>query len=567
MTGTEPTRTLQRVVPGVGIIRRYERVFLRPDVFGGLTVWAMLVPQSLGFAVLAGVPPVVGLYAAFGSMLLYWLWGSSRHLNVGAESTIAIMVATILADRARTGSDEYVAFASTLALLVGLILLVGGLLRLGRVADFLSRPVLAGYVFGSGVLIVTSQVQGFLGTSIDPEPYLTEMGGVIRNLDDAALTSMLFGVATLAVVIAMKRFVPSVPGALVAVIGSMLVVAVFDIDVAVVGEFASGLPNPGLPDVGWSNVASLVGPAFAVALLVYPDSVLTARSLAYGTPDRIDANGEFLGVAAANIGSGLMGAFPANGSQSRSFVLADTGARTQMANVVAAILVVLTLLFLAPVFDYLPTATLAAIVMVAGFGLLDLAEFRSLWRYRRSEFWMAVVTIAGVLVLGMLVGILIAIGLSLLLVVLRAASPHTAVLGRLPGTDTYRDIADHPDAITFPGLLIYRFDAALFFANSPRLRDEILALVDDGMIHTVILDMESVDDIDSTGAQVLAELVDELDRRGAGLELARVRTEIRDELDIAEIETRLVGGVVHLRVNDAVTAALGRGGEQSSGSD
>ncbi len=567
MPDSEPTGTLERVVPGIGIIRRYERSFLRPDVFGGITVWAMLVPQSLGFAVLAGVPPVVGLYAAFGSMLLYWLWGSSRHLSLGAESTIAIMVATILADRARTGSDEYVAFAATLALLVGLILLAGGLFRLGRVADFLSRPVLAGYVFGSGVLIVTSQVQGFLGTSIDPEPYLTEVGGVVRNLDDAAWASVLFGVATLAVVISMKRFLPTIPGALVAVVGSMLVVAVFDVDVAVVGEFASGLPSPGLPDIGWSEVVSLIGPAFAVALLVYPDSVLTARSLAYGTPDRIDANREFLGVAAANFGSGLMGAFPSNGSQSRSFVLADTGARTQMANVVAAILVVLTLLFLAPVFDFLPTATLAAIVMVAGFGLLDLAEFRSLWRYRRSEFWMAIITIAGVLGLGMLVGILIAIGLSLLLVVLKAASPHTAVLGRLPETDTYRDIDDHPDAITFPGVLIYRFDASLFFANAPRLRDEILELVDDGEVRTVIIDMESVDDIDSTGAQVLTELLDELGRRGAGLELARVRTEIRDELDIAEIESRLAGGTVYLQVNDAVTAVLDRSGEQPEGPD
>ncbi len=562
MAGSDTTGKLEQLVPGVGIISRYERAFLRPDVLGGLTVWAMLVPQSLGYAVLAGVPPVVGLYAAFGSMLLYWLWGSSRHLNVGAESTIAIMIATILVDRATPGSDEYVAVAATLALLVGLILFVAGLLRLGRVADFLSRPVLAGYVFGSGVLIVTSQLQGFLGTSIDPEPYLTELGGVVRNLDDAVWASVLFGIATLVVVLAMKRFVPAIPGALVAVVGSMLVVLVFDVDVGVVGEFSSGLPNPGLPDIAWSDVASLVGPAFAVALLVYPDSVLTARSLAYGTNDRIDADREFLGVAAANIGSGLMGAFPANGSQSRSFVLAETGARTQVANVVAAALVVLTLLFLAPVFDYLPTATLAAIVMVAGFGLLDLAEFRLLWRYRRSEFWMAVITILGVLGLGMLVGILIAIGLSLLLVVLRAASPHTAVLGRLPDTDTYRDVADHPDAIVFPGVLIYRFDASLFFANAPRLRDEILALVDDDDIHTVIIDMESVDDIDSTGAQVLSELLDELDRRGAGLELARVRTEIRDELDVAEVESRLAGGTIHLRVNDAVVAVLDRGSEQ-----
>ncbi|MGA9279158.1 SulP family inorganic anion transporter [Ilumatobacter sp.] len=543
-------------IPGLQLVASYQRGWLRADVLGGLTLWAMLVPQSLGFAVLAGMPAVVGLYAAIAAMLLYWLWGSSRFLNVGAESTVAIMLATILSGMADPGSDEYLELATTMALLVGLVLTLGGIFRLGRIADLLSRPVLAGYVFGSGVLIVTSQLQGFLGTSIDPDPYLTEIGAVVRNIDDTQVTSVVFGVATLIVMLGMRRFVPAVPGALVAVAGSMLVVGVFDIDVAVVGQFDGGLPIPGMPTIEWSQFVALLGPAVAVALLVYPDSVLTARSLTYGTSDRVDANREFFGVGAANIGAGLLGAFPVNGSQSRSFVLADSGARTQVANLAAAVFVILTLVLLAPVFDYLPVATLAAIVIVAGFGLFDPAEFRALWKYRRSEFWMAVLTVAAVLGLGMLIGIVVAILLSLLAMALRSAAPHTAVLGQMPDTDTYRDIADHPDAVTFPGLLIYRFDAPLFFANAPMFRDDVIAKVQEHQATTVVLDMESIHDIDSTGAQALGEVLDELDRRGITLELARVKTEVRDELHISGVEARLARSGIYLEIDDAVARFL-----------
>lgn len=552
--------TLARWVPGLSIFTRYTRKTAVADGIAGLTLWAMLVPQSLGFAVLAGLPPVVGLYAALGAMPIYWLWGSSRHLNVGAESTVAIMVATIIIGRAEPGSDEYLGMAALLALLVGLILLLGGVLRLGRIADLLSRPVLAGYVFGSGVLIVVSQIQGFLGTSIDPDPYITEVGAVLRNLDAVVSTSVAFGVASVIIIVTMKRFVPAVPGALVAVAGSMIAVAVADIDVAVVGEFASGAPAVGLPDVSWANLVDLIGPAFAVALLVYPDSVLTARSLAFGTPDRVDANREFFGIGAANIGAGLLGGLPVNGSQSRSFVLRDAAAKTQVASLVATVLVLVTLVLLAPIFDYLPTATLAAIVIVAGFGLFDLAEFRSLWKFRRGELWLALLTIAAVLGLGMLVGVVVAIGISLLLVVLRAADPNTAVLGRVPGTDTYRDVDGYPDAETFPGLLLYRFDAAVFFANAPKLRDDILRHVAAHEITAVVIDMEAVHDVDSTGAQVLGEVLDELDRQGVTLELARVRAAIRDELQVAGIEDRLLGAGIHLEVDDAVAAFVARTG-------
>ncbi|MDJ0790777.1 MAG: SulP family inorganic anion transporter [Acidimicrobiia bacterium] len=548
----------RRFAPGIAGLSSYERSWFRPDILAGATVWAMLVPQALGYASLAGMPTVYGLYAAIGGLALYWIWGTSRELNVGPESTVAIMVATILTPLAASGSEEYLALAAMLAILVGLVLLVGGLLRLGRIADFLSRPILAGYVFGSGLLIVVSQLPDLLGIDVDSSLYATDIGAIVRNLDQTDGLTLTIGLATILIVVGLRSVNRAIPGALVAVIVAMLAVWLFDLDVEVVGEFASGVPIPGVPDVGISDVGSLVLPAVAVALLVYPDSVLTGRSLATLKGYRLDPNQEFYGIGAANIGSGLLGGFAVNGSQSRSYVLADAGAKSQVANLWAVGLILLTLLFLAPVFEYLPTAALAGIVIVAGFGLLDVSDFRALWKYRRSEFWAAVFTTAAVLILGMLGGIVVAVVLSLLATALRSASPSTAVLGRLPGTNTYRDIEDHPDAETFEGLVIYRFDAPLFFANSGTFRDEVteLALAPDAHVTRVIVDAEAIYDIDSTAAQVLLELTDNLDAEHVELAMARVRTEIADELVTIRFTERIVEGEFFLEVDDAVLAYL-----------
>ena len=554
------TSGIDRFAPGIGMLTRYKRSWVRPDMLAGLTVWAMLVPQSLGYAALAGMPSVNGLYAAVGALVLYWIWGSSKELNVGPESTVAIMVATILAPRAAMGSEEYIAMAALLSIFVGAMLLVGGFLRLGRIADFFSRPILAGYVFGSGILIVVSQLPKLFGIDVDSSLYITDIGGVLRNLGDTDLAALAIGAGTIAIVMLFKRFARAIPGALVAVVVFTALVWIFNIDVAVVGEFPSGIPIPSLPGVPLSDTLGLLGPAFAVALLVYPDSVLTGRSLASINNYRLDANREFFGIGAANIGAGFLGGFPVNGSQSRSFVLGDAGAKSQVSNLWAAAFVLLTLLVLAPVFAYLPDATLAGVVIVAGLGLLDTVEFAALWRYRRTEFWMGVFTIFAVLIIGMLGGIIVAVALSLLAVVLRASSPHTAVLGRLAGTDTYRDVEDHTNTTTFPGLLIYRFDAPIFFANATQLRDYISSAIDaaDEPVTEVLLDAEAITDIDSTGAQVLVEMLDRLDQEDIGFAMARVRTEIQDELGSTGIVDRLAGEGIYLEVDDGVTDYLRR---------
>ncbi len=556
---------LGRMVPGLAALRSYQRGWLTPDLVAGVTVWAILVPQAMGYATLAGVPSVYGLYTAFGALLLYWLWGSSRELNVGPESTVAIMVATILAPLAVVGSEEYIALAATLAILVGIVLVVGGLLRLGRIADFLSRPILAGYVFGSGLLIIGSQLTALFGIDVDKALYATDLGGIVRNLGDTNLLALAIGAGAIVIVMGLRRVNRRIPGALVVVVASIVLVAVFGLDseVEVVGSFPSGVPTPSFPGVGLDTVLTLIGPAVAVALLVYPDSVLTGRSLAVVGKYRLDADREFFGVGAANIGAGFLGGIPVNGSQSRSFVAGDAGAKSQVANLWAAGFVLLTLLFLSGIFAFLPSAALAGIVIVAGLGLLDITDFKAIYRYRRAEFWMAVFTAVAVLVLGMLAGILIAVGLSLLMVVLRAAEPSTATLGRLPGTDTYRDVDDHEGAETYPGLFIYRFDAPLFFANAGRLRDDISAAVEDAdpQVRMVLIDAEAISDVDSSGAQAINELLDMLEDRDIALAFARVRTELRDELQDSRIEERVGAERIYLEVDDGVAAFLAAAAE------
>lgn len=551
---------LSRFAPGVAALGGYRRSWLRPDLLAGVTVWAMLVPQALGYSSLAGMPTVNGLYAAFAAMLVYWVWGSSRELNVGPESTVAIMVATVLTPLAAAGSEEYADLAAMLAILVGLVLLIGGIFRLGRIADFLSRPILAGYVFGSGLLIIGSQLADLTGIEEDPSLYATDIGAIVRNLDMLDWTTFVVGAGSIVVIVLVKRFTPAIPGALVAVVLATAVTVLADLDIAVVGEFASGVPIPGIPDVSFSDVGMLIGPAFAIALLVYPDSVLTGRSLAAANDYRLDADAEFFGIGAANIGAGLFQGFPVNGSQSRSFVVSDAGGRSQAVSLWAALLTLLTLLFLGPLVAEVPLAALAGIVIVAGAGLLSPSEFRLLWRFRKTEFWLGVVTIAAVIFLGMLVGILIAVGLSLLEITLRAASPQTAVLGRIPGTDTYRDIADHADAETIPGLVIFRLDAALFFANANQFRDGVIGAVDAAAepVTEVLIDAESMYDVDSTGAQAFVDILDELTARGITLSMARVRTEIRDELYTAAIEPRIGADRIYLEIDDGVAAFLGR---------
>ncbi|MGI9613544.1 MAG: SulP family inorganic anion transporter [Acidimicrobiales bacterium] len=546
----------RRLVPGVTSIVNGVRHSPLADSRAALTVWAVVVPQSLAYASLAGVPSVHGLYAAVGALAAYALFGTCRDLNMGAESTVALMAAAAVAPLA-TGPDDVIELTSLAALLVGGWCVVGFVARIGFISEFLSRPILAGYVFGSGVIIVISQLESLFGLDIDESLYTTDLGAVIRSLGDADGLTTLIGLSTIALVLALRRFAPAVPAPLAAVVLGILAVVILNLDedgLAIVGSIDSGVPVPGIPNVSFSQVTQLLLPTLGIALLAYPDSFLTARSLASTGEYSLDADQEFLAVGASNVAAGVVQGIPVNGSQSRSFVQRDAGGASNLVGVICAALVLLTLFFLTGFFERLPNAVLAGIVIVAGLGLFDVKDFRALWRIRRSEFWLGAATVVSVLGLGMLGGIAFAIGLSLLVTLARVVRPHTAELGLVEGTDTYRDLERNENADPIAGMLIYRIDDELFFANAAFfVRDVKERLIgSDPPADVLIIDAEGVSDIDTTALQQLAELVDDLDDADVTVVLARVRRPVEVMLRRTGITDRLGDSAIFLEVDDAV---------------
>jgi SulP family sulfate permease len=549
---------VRRYLPGLASIADGVRSSPVADGRAALTVWAVVVPQSLAYATLAGVPSVNGLYTAVGALVLYALFGTCRDLNMGAESTVAIMTAAAVAPLVVDPGDV-VELTSLAALLVGGWCVLGFVFRLGFISEFLSRPILAGYVFGSGIIIVISQLEALFGLDIDTSLYTTDIGAVVRNLGDADGLTTAIGLSTVVLVLGLRRLVPQVPAPLVAVVLGVVLVVVFDLDeegVAVVGSIESGVPVPGIPNVSFDQLTQLLLPALGIALLAYPDSFLTARSLAVTGDYDVDADQEFLAIGAANLGSGLLQGIPANGSQSRSFVQQDAGGKSNLVGLVCAALVLLTLFFLTGFFEKLPDAVLAGIVIVAGLGLFKLDDFKALWRIRRSEFWLGAITVAAVLVLGMLGGIAFAIGLSLLVTIARVVRPHTAELGEVEGTDTFRDLDRNPDAHAIPGILIYRIDDELFFANAAFVvRDVKDRLIEsDPPASSLVLDMEGVSDIDTTAIQQLEELLDDLDSADVDVTMARVRQPVTEMLERSGLLDRIGEDAIYLEVDDAVEA-------------
>jgi SulP family sulfate permease len=547
---------LRRVLPGAADLARYQRAWLRPDLLAGLGVWAVVVPQGLAYGELAGLSPVAGLYTALAAMVLYPLLGSSRYANVGPESSIAIVTAAYIGGLAAGAPERAAGLAALLSLVAAGFLLLGALLRLGVVARLLSTPVLAGYLAGSAVVIGSGQLGKVFAISTPAEQWWRKLGELVAGLPSTNPWALLIGVATVLVVVAVIRWAPGVPGILLAVGSATALVAVlgWKDQVPVIGEVASGIPVPSLPDTTPGDIIDLLGAGASVALLVFASSMLTAGALARRDRDQVSGRREFLGLAAASLGSGLLQGFPANASDSRSFMVADARARSQVANLVAAGLTAVTLLVLTPVFAYLPQAALGAVVLVASARMVDTTALRMLWRVRRSDFVLAAVTAGGVLVVGVLPGIGVGVAVSLLEVLRRAILPPTAVLGRVAGRTAWRTAADHDGARMLPGLLVYRFDAPLFFANATVLREEVIDLVDgtDPPVREVVIDAEGIVDMDVTGAQALDELMDQLDERGVRMVLVRVRTTLRTTLQRMELDERIGAGGFPLRVRDAV---------------
>ena len=483
----------------------YDRSWLRSDLVAGLTVWAVLVPEALAYATIAGVSPVVGLYAAPGALILYAAFGSSRHLVTGPMAATAALSAAVVGDLAAGGSDEFVQLTITLALVVGVLALVAGLLRLGFLASFISEPVLKGFIIGLALTIIVGQVPKLLGLERGEGDFFEQLWALLGELDGTSGLTLLVGAGSLVLVLGLKKYLPVVPGSLVVVLAGIAVVSLFDLDkhgVAIVGEVESGLPSLGLPDVDTSRYLDLAASALGVMLIGFAEGLGAAKSYAARNHYEIDANRELIGLGAANLGAGLSSGMVVNGSLSKTAVNAGAGARSQLSGLVVAALTIMTLLFLTGLFEDLPEATLAAIVIAALVELVDIPALVRLSRFHtrgagrayalaaRPDFVAALAALLGVLVFDTLPGLVIGIVVSILLLLYRASRPRIAELGKIAGTEQWTDLGRHPENERVPGIVVLRPESGLFFANADAVRDAIRVRASGAT--AVVIDAETV---------------------------------------------------------------------------
>ncbi|WP_433697007.1 SulP family inorganic anion transporter [Nocardiopsis sp. CA-288880] len=540
---------------------------VRGDVVAGLTVWAVLVPESIAYATIAGVPPIIGLYAAPVALLLYALLGSSRQLVVGPMSSTALLSGTVVAGLA-AGTDEAVAFTIGLALVAGTIALVAGLLRLGFVASFISEPVLKGFVIGLALTIIVGQLPKLAGSPGGEGEFPGKLWGFLTGLGQVDALTLAMGSVALVVLLLLKRFLPLVPASLVVVVLSIAATWTLGLDrsgLAIVGPLPSGLPSVGLPDLAWSDYASLVAGGAAIALVGFAEGLGAARTYAAKSGDRIDTDRELLGLGGANLASGLCSGMVVNGSLSKTAVNGAAGARSQVSGLTAALLTVLTLLFLTGLFEKLPEAVLAAVVIAAVIDLVDVSALRSLYRLTtpalrdvyglaaRTDFLAALAALLGVLLLGTLPGLVVGVVMSLLLLLRRSSRPHVAELGRVRGpgerprwVDAEREAAAEPE----PGARVLRVEGGLYFANSEYVHDRVVDTARSTDASGVVLDLRAVPFVDATAARMLDRLADDVAVHGAHLYLARDLGQVRDMLQFP--------GPMYPSVEEAVRAARGR---------
>jgi len=531
----------ERLLPGVAVLRRYDPVWLRGDVLGGITVAAYLVPQVLAYAEVAGLPAVSGLWAVGPGLLVYAVLGSSRQLSVGPESTTALMTAAGVGAlvTAAGGMAMRQEMAALLAIAVGLICIVGFVTRLGFLADMLSKPVLVGYMAGIAALMIVSQLGKVTGLHVEGDSFLQEVTYAVTHLGDVNVPTVLLALGVLIVLFAFQRFAPRWPGPLIAMLGSTVVVAILDLNerfgITLVGPVPEGLPSFSLPDVSDVDVWALLPAALGVAVVAYSDNVLTGRAFAGRHRESIDSDQEFLALGGANVATGLLQGFPISSSGSRTVIADSMGARTQLHSLVSLVLVIATLLWLGPVIAAFPTAALGAVVVYAAIRLVDIAEMRRIGAFRRSELVLALATTAAVLLFGVLPGIGAAVALSVLDLLRRIVHPHDGVLGYVPDVAGMHDIDDHANAVQVPGLVVYRYDSPLFFANSDDFVKRALEVVDAaaqrGEVEWFLLNAEANTEVDLTAVDALETLRSTLDRRGIVFAMARVKQDMRDSLE------------------------------------
>ena len=524
-------------MPGLRTLREYQRSWLASDLVAGLVLTALLVPVGMGYAQAAGLPPITGLYATIVPLVVYAAMGPSRVMVLGPDSSLAAVIAAVILPLGGDDPESAVALAGALAVLTGLIILVAGTAKLGFVTELLSRPVQLGYLYGIAVTILVGQLPRLCGFSIEGRGLLTEIRDVARGVADGQVNraALAVGVTGIVVILLLRRFWRTVPGVMVAVLVGIAAVTLFDLDeegVQVLGMLPQGLPTPAFPAVELADLGALFSGALGIALVAVADTTVLSQSLAAQRDESVDPNQELRALGAANLAAGLFQGFAISSSASRTPVAVAAGARSQLTPLVGAVAIALLLVTAPGALRNLPLPMLAAIVITAAVGLIDAPAVRRLYRVRRSEFVLWLAAFLGVALLGVLLGIFVAILLSLADFVRRAWRPHDAVLGREDDLKGYHDIDRHPSARLIPGLLLYRFDAPLFFANAGYFRRRVHQLVADAThpLRWVVVAAEPITDVDTTAADTLQQLLEELRQQDVTLAFAEAKGPIKDRL-------------------------------------
>ncbi|GAA1469265.1 SulP family inorganic anion transporter [Microbacterium thalassium] len=531
------TSGIARWVPGLAVAREYRRAWLWPDIRAGIVVTALLIPAGMGYAQVAGLPPETGLYATIVPLIAYAVFGPSRIMVLGPDSALVPIIGAAILPLALGDSQRAVALAGLLAIMVGAMMLLGGILRLGFVTDLLSKPIRVGYINAIAVIVLISQIPKTLGFDVDADGSWRTIVAIGEGIATGGIEPLAaaFGVGSLAVILVMRWLRSPVPGVLVVVVVSMILTWALSLAdaIAVVGPLPQGLPAPALSGLEWGDVVPLIAPAAGIALVAFTDSAVLSRTYAAKRGETVSGSGELRGIGIANIAGGLFGGFAVSGSSSRTPVADHAGSRTQLTGVVGAILIIVFILVAPGLTTYLPSATLGAVVIAAALSLIDLPGLVSLWRMDKLDAGLSLAAFAGVLIVGVLEGIVVAIMLSLLAFFARSWRPYRAELGRVPGLRGYHDLSRYPErGERIPGIVIVRFDAPLFFANGGSFDDWVRSRVAarDDEVSTVILAAEPITDIDTTAIDELVELDDYLAGRGIRLVFAEMKDPVRDVL-------------------------------------
>ncbi|MBT8194835.1 MAG: solute carrier family 26 protein [Bacteroidia bacterium] len=550
---------MKNLIPALDWIQNYKKEYLTGDLTAGLTVGVMLIPQGMAYSMLAGLPPIYGLYASTIPLIIYALFGTSRQLAVGPVAMVALLISSGVGALATIGSNEFIALAILLALMVGVIQFAMGIFKLGFLVNFLSHPVIAGFTSAAAIIIGFSQLKHLLGFNIPRGKVHEIILNVIENFGSINVPTLLIGAGAIALLLIIKSINKKIPGPLLAVlfgIGAVYFLGLHEQGVKIVKDVPGGLDIFGIPSIDLTSVTSLIPVALTIAFIGFMESIAVAKAIQAKHKDyEVTANKELIGLGLANIIGSFFKAFPVTGGFSRTAVNDQAGARTGLSSIISAVLIIFTLLFLTEYFYFLPNAILAAIIMVAVFGLIDIKEAKHLLKNDRGDFYLFLITAIGTLTLGIESGILLGVVLSIALVIYKVSYPHVAVLGNVPGTDEFRNIRRFADLETYEDKLILRFDAQLYFANSNYFKDFVISSIHKNpRISHVILDARAVSSIDSSAIHMLHDLIIDLKNQNIALHIVEAIGPLRDKFKKNGITDLMGKEQFHLSIQHAVAS-------------